>query len=108
LHQVVEWAGTEGKRWAFSHGNAGARYVEFSNETERLGELDWDAISATIWKDPIVKEHKQAEFLVSDSFPWELVERIGVIDRQMAEQVTGVLSNAARKPDIVTAASWYY
>jgi len=108
LHQVVEWAGTEGKRWAFSHGNAGARYAEFSSKLEQLGELDWDAISATIWKDPIVKEHKQAEFLVRDSFPWELVERIGVIDKQIAEQVANVLSDAAYNPDIVTAPSWYY
>jgi hypothetical protein len=75
---------------------------------EQLGELDWDAISATIWKDPIAKEHKQAEFLVGDSFPWELVERIGVIDKQTAEQVANVLSDAAHHPDIVTAPSWYY
>ena len=37
-----------------------------------------------------------------------MVERIGVIDKRIAEQVAGVLSDAAVKPDIVTAPSWYY
>jgi hypothetical protein len=108
LHQVVAWADPQGRRWAFSRGNAGARYTEFSNAVEQLGELDWNAISATDWRDPIVKEHKQAEFLVAESFPWELVERIGVIHRQVAEQVANVLSDAVHKPDILTAPSWYY
>ena len=45
---------------------------------------------------------------MGDSVPWELIERIGVIDEQIAERVAGVLSDAAHKPGIVTAPSWYY
>ena len=29
-----------------------------------------------------MRERKQAEFLVEEFFPWELVERIGVIDKR--------------------------
>jgi len=62
----------------------------------------------TDFRDPIVKEHKQAEFLVVESFPWNLVERIGVIDNQIAAKVTGFLSNATHQPPFVAARTWYY
>jgi hypothetical protein len=108
VRRVVEWADGVGQRWAFSHGNAGARYTEFSKDLAQLDELDWNAIGATDFRDPIVKEHKQAEFLVVESFPWNLVERIGVIDNQIAAKVTGLLSNATHQPPVVAARTWYY
>ena len=97
-----------GKRWAFSTGNAGARYTRFFGEVDELGLLDWKAIGQTDWRDPIVKERKQAEFLVEESCPWALVERIGVIDRKMAENVARVCSEARHRPEIVVAPNWYY
>ena len=108
VRRVVEWADGVGQRWAFSHGNAGARYTEFSRDLAQLDELDWNAIAATDFRDPIVKEHKQAEFLVAESFPWNLVDRIGVIDNQIAAKVTGFLSNATHQPPFVAARTWYY
>ena len=68
LHSVVRWANREGIRWAFSNSNAGARYAAFSNEVDRLSELDWDAIAATDWKAAMVRERKQAEFLLERFF----------------------------------------
>jgi hypothetical protein len=108
LHRVVAWAESEGRRWAFSNGNAGTRYTRFFNNLEELEALDWQAIAATVWKDPIVKEHKQAEFLVEESFPWELIERIGVFDKEIAERAASVLSEAALRPEVVVAGNWYY
>jgi len=108
LRRVVEWAESEGRRWAFSNGNAGTRYTSFFNDLGQLEGLDWDAIAATNWKDLMVREHKQAEFLVEGFFPWELVERIGVIDRKIAESVADVLSKAAHRPDVRVAGNWYY
>jgi ssDNA thymidine ADP-ribosyltransferase, DarT len=108
LHRVVAWAESEGRRWAFSNGNAGTRYTRFFNNLEELEALDWQAIATTVWKDPIVKEHKQAEFLVEESFPWELIERIGVFDKEIAERAASVLSEAALRPEVVVAGNWYY
>lgn len=108
LHTVVSWAESESRRWAFSNGNAGTRYTEFFNQLEQLNKLDWNAIAATIWKDPIVRERKQAEFLVETFFPWNLVERIGVIDNTMAESVGTILKDAAHRPEAVVAGNWYY
>jgi hypothetical protein len=108
LRRVVEWAESEGRRWAFSNGNAGARYTQFFNDLGEIEKLDWDAIAATNWKDLIVREHKQAEFLVEESFPWGLVERVGVIDEAIAESVANALRGAAYKPEVVVVQNWYY
>jgi hypothetical protein len=108
LYAAVEWAEANGRRWAFSGGNAGTKYTPFFNDLGKLDVLDWQAISATDWKDPFVKERKQAEFLAEGSFSWELVERIGVIDRDVAQRVAGVLREAKHKPAIVVARNWYY
>src|SRR5580658_6852245 len=66
LHAVVEWAEANGKRWSFSNGNAGTRYTPFFDDLGEVNVLDWTAIAATDWKDPFVKERKQAEFLVEE------------------------------------------
>jgi hypothetical protein len=108
LYTVVEWANSVERRWAFSNRNAGTRYARFFDNIDDLAALDWDAISETDWRDPFAKERKQAEFLVEDSFPWELVERIGVIDRQIAERVESVLGAVGHRPKIVVAPEWYY
>jgi hypothetical protein len=108
LRAVVEWADSVPRRWAFSDGNAGARYTPFFNDVDQLDFLDWKAINENNWQDPIVKERKQAEFLVAESFPWELVERIGVIDKETAEQVANAIRNADHRPRIVVAQDWYY
>src|ERR1017187_2833179 len=108
LRAVVKWADSVPRRWAFSNGNAGARYTPFFDDIEQLGGLDWEAINENDWRDPIVKERKQAEFLVEESFPWGLVERIGVIDENTADQAAAAIRNAGHKPQIVVVRNWYY
>jgi hypothetical protein len=108
LSTVVEWADSIKRRWAFSNGNAGTRYTRFFNNIDDLDALDWDAIGETNWRDLFVKERKQAEFLVEESFPWELIERIGVIDEKIAERVASILREAGHRPKIVVAPRWYY
>jgi hypothetical protein len=108
LHAAVEWAETNGRRRAFSNGNAGTRYTPFYDDLGDLNNLDWQAIAATDWRDPFVKERKQSEFLVETSFPWRLVERVGVFDNQTSGQVTAALVAAAHRPPVVVMRNWYY
>jgi hypothetical protein len=108
LHGSVQWADTNRKRWAFTNGNAGTRYTPFFNDLMRLNDLNWESIAATDWRDPIVKERKQAEFLVQQCFSWQLIERIGVIDNETSERVSAILADADHKPAIVVARNWYY
>jgi hypothetical protein len=92
LNTVVQWAEANNRQWAFSKSNAGAYYTKFSNRLDQLDEIDWAAVTALDFRDSMVKEGKQAEFLVFDDFPWHLVEQIGVIDQRMVEQVSPLVS----------------
>ena len=104
----MEWADRAGKRWSFSNGNAGTLYTQFFRNVADLVVLDWQAIAATNWKDPFVKERKQAEFLVEQSFPWQLIERIGVFDNETAQRVEASLGRADHRPTVLVTRNWYY
>lgn len=108
LRRVVDWAGNCGRRWAFSLSNAGAFYAEFRSQLEELDQLDWAAIAARDFRAEEVKEKKQAEFLVHGSFPWELVERIGVLSRDIQVEVAALLSEAAHRPAVEIQSDWYF
>ncbi len=106
LHQTVAWAQANSRRWAFTLSNAGAAYFEDRADLARLGEIDWDAVQARDWRGK--KEGKQAEFLVEQSFPWDLVSRIGVRSQQVYGQVRAALLAAAHKPRVEIRPDWYY
>ena len=108
LYQVVEWANDKGVRWAFSLSNAGAYYVEFRSDLRNLHELDWVAITATDFRDPDIKERKQAEFLVYGFFPFKLVERIGVYNETIRARVRRALAGSKHKPLVEIRRDWYY
>lgn len=108
LSTILKWANNEGRRWAFTNVNAGAHYAQFFNDPARLDELDWEAIAANIWRDPDIKEGKQAEFLIEEQFPWKLVELIGVVNAEVAKQVENVISEAGHRPEVVVRPDWYY
>lgn len=108
FHRVAQWAAANGRRWAFSLSNAGAVYTQFRARTNQLGEVDWDAIAATDFRPADVKEGKQAEFLVQESFPWHLVERIGVHSQGFAPRVASAIQGASHRPTIEVRRDWYY
>jgi hypothetical protein len=73
-----------------------------------LNVLDWEAIPQAAWRDPDVKEAKQSEFLVERSFPWELIERIGVLDHDVAREVSNAIARTAHRPRVEVVREWYY
>jgi hypothetical protein len=115
LHAVVQWATTQMRRWAFSLSNAGASYAQFRDSLTRLGDIDWDAIASNNFSNNsytpsgfLVKEGKQAEFLLQDHFPWHLVNRIGVASPAIATQAQAALVAAVHKPPISVQPTWYF
>ncbi len=108
LRRVVAWADQVGRRWAFSTRNAGAWYTDFYCALADLEQVAWQAVRASDFRDPAVKENKQAEFLVYDSFPWSLVERVGVVGRSIQARVTGLLQTAIHQPQVCVRRGWYY
>lgn len=108
LHETIEWAETEERRWAFSLSNAGAVYTEFRAQIGDLGEIDWDAVAATDFRPAKVKEGKQAEFLVHESVPWTLVRQIGACSAAVQRQAQRTLSGAGHQPPVTVLRSWYF
>jgi ssDNA thymidine ADP-ribosyltransferase, DarT len=108
LYRVIQWAEANDIRWAFSLSNAGAFYTEFCSTVDDLVQLDWTAIEATDFKAPEVKEGKQAEFLLYDLFPFDLVERIGVRSVSMRATVAAAIQHANHQPRIDVRPEWYF
>lgn len=108
LRHVVQWAHTSRQRWAFSLSNAGAYYSQFRGRLDQLDEINWEGIAATDFRPPDVKEAKQAEFLVEQSFPWQLIERIGVHSQAIAPRVASAMHGSAHRPRIEVQRAWYY
>ncbi|EKD88154.1 MAG: hypothetical protein ACD_35C00035G0004 [uncultured bacterium] len=106
LHETVRWADRNAKRWAFTLSNAGAYYFEDRCSLTNLHEIDWLAVGSRYWRD--CKEGKQAEFLVENSFPWHLIERIGLCSTTISRQTSLAIRLAAHKPRIEIQPNWYY
>ncbi len=107
MHGVIEWATIDGVRWAFTPRNAAAFYnVEYFASIEHLDKIDWAAVLATEWAG--VKEAKQAEFLVHERLPWELVSAIGVCTQATLDQASRALASATYRPSVTIRRDWYY
>ncbi len=108
LRATVAWAEEHRRLWAFSECNAGARYANFYADLVDLGRIDWVAVDATDFRDRSVKEGKQAEFLVHESFPWSLIEGIGVRNASTRERVREAFVGADYRPPVTIQPAWYY
>jgi hypothetical protein len=106
LQATVAWAGSAGQRWAFTLSNAGSYFFEDRRDLADLGEIDWNAVEARDWRN--CKDGKQAEFLVERSFPWELVDRIGVCSEQQYRAVVNALPVNGHRPRVEILRDWYY
>jgi hypothetical protein len=107
LHQVVQWAEANGRCWAFSLSNAGAVYAQFRARLDKLGDINWSAVAAVDFRPADIKEAKQAEFLVHQSFPWHLVERIDVHSQNIVPKVSNTMQGAVHRPRIEIRRDWY-
>jgi hypothetical protein len=108
LMASIQWAEKHNIRWAFSDRNAGERIANFYNDVNKFNRINWPAVAATDWRDTIIREGKQAEFLVYESFPWELVEKIGVHNNNIVQQ--NVIEKLTRENQSLVSVepSWYY
>jgi hypothetical protein len=108
LQRTIGWAAEARRHWAFSLSNAGAFYTQFRSDLDHLEEVNWPAVRSTDFRSADVKEGKQAEFLVHESFPWSLVERIGVLSQGVAQQVANAMRGKQHNPRVEIRREWYY
>ena len=110
LCSTAEAVRKAGLRWVFTEGHADMDYTDFFDDLKDLGKIDWDLMQARYWHDtnddPDRKRRRQAEFLVHEFFPWELISHIGVYDGSIAETVGEIIK--ARIPEVEVQRDWYY
>jgi len=113
LYASVAWANQQKqRRWAFTLSNAGSRFFEDRCDLAQLNKINWKAVQTNRWSGngiaSSLKEGKQAEFLMEHSFPWHLVERIGVYSRGVYQQVANALPAGGHRPQVEIKLEWYY
>lgn len=107
LMASIQWAEKHKVRWAFSDRNAGERIANFYNDVNKLNRVNWSAMAATDWRDIIIQEGKQAEFLMYESFPWELIEKIGIHNNAVGKSVIEKVGKS-QADMVMIEKSWYY
>ena len=107
LHQTVAWASWNTRRWAFTTSNAGSLYFDDYSDLSQLNKIDWDAVRANQWAGER-EDWKQAEFLIEQSFPWELVSRIGTNSRGTHRQALKLVQSSTHRPAVEIKPRWYY
>jgi hypothetical protein len=108
LYEAVAWAKTNGVRWSFTDRNARAAYASFHNDLTELDQINWEHVKATDWRDSVVKEGKQAEFLMHQAFAWRLIRSIGVANSGIKSQVEAICASQNPGPVVKVMNNWYY
>jgi len=112
LVSTAESIAAAGLDYCFTDGHAVEAFSAFFNDLKNLSEIDWNVINSWSWgnrdEDNDRKRRKQAEFLVYNFFPWDMVDTIGVIDASMQAQVQTIISSLPKKPIVTIHKDWYY
>jgi hypothetical protein len=114
IHLVssIENIEAEDLSFVFTDGHAVMTFTEFFDDLNYLGAIDWDVMDSRYWfdtnEDNDRTRRRQAEFLVRNFLPWELITEIGVIDYTIKAKTENILQNFTHKPSVIVQNNWYY
>lgn len=99
--------------FVFTDGHAVMVLSEFYENIQDLeSKIDWDIMKAVYWnnndRDNDRTRRRQAEFLVHQSCPWELIQEVGVKNHTVQLQVQQILQNFNLQIPIQVYSGWYY
>ena len=97
-----------GRPWFFTDRHADLAYARQFDSTMQLDQVDWPVMLLKYWSDSETKEKRQAEFLVYDWCPWKAIQTVGVMNVDIAAEVTEALTASDHRPEVTVRASWYY
>lgn len=109
--QLVEQAGIS---FVFSDGHGIAGFTQWFDSLRHLDKVDWAVVGQRYWRDSVndmdCMRRKQAEFLVYRFCPWQLINKIVVIDELHKAQVEQVLAgfSADVRRVVEIRRDWYY
>jgi hypothetical protein len=97
--------------YVFTDRHAKLGYAEHYNNLDQLSKLDWESIENERWGQQYgvaVKEKKQAEFLVFQTLPLNLVKGIVCHNQQVHQIINGMMSEAGVSLPVVCKPNFYY
>jgi hypothetical protein len=107
--QAIEAAGL---RFAFTDGHGTMALTDFFDDLEDLDRVDWAVMRSRYWNDTATDgdrcRRRQAEFLVHEGCPWELVQEIGVLNTTAQHSVEEMVEASAHQPPVRVRPEWYY
>jgi len=100
---------SENKQFVFSDGHPAMQYSKFFDRLIYLNNVDWKVMKSKYWNDfTDGRTRREAEFLVYEHLPWDLVTYIGVGNAAMEQSVNSILIAAIHKPKILIRPNWYH
>lgn len=97
--------------FVFTDGHAEMAVSGQYTDLTDLTKIDWELMKSIWWNDTIQypnrKLRRQAEFLIHQQCPWNLVSSIGVMDEQAAGLVEQALQGIPA-PNPTVHQDWYY
>jgi hypothetical protein len=114
LKSTAQAVSEAARGFVFSNGHGIAAFTGWYDDLTRLNEVDWGMVYQRYWADNINdmdrQRRKQAEFLIHQFCPWELIQEIGVLNTAAQARVTEILNNsgAGPHPPVNVRAGWYY
>lgn len=115
VHLVAdaEAVAAAGIAYAYTDGHAVMEISDFFDDLEHIAtRVDFNLMLARYWNDtdeqPDRARRRQAEFLVYGTYPWALVERIGVESAAVRDRVQAALEGATHQPPVDVRPEWYY
>ena len=114
LHLVskVELVTETNLPFTFTNGHAEMALTEFYDSLDDLDKIDWDLMKSNRWNDIETdmnrKWRRQAEFLVHNHFPIDLIAGIGVMSDRIKNEVEEILKASNIEIKVAVLPNWYY
>jgi hypothetical protein len=109
---TVETIVQVGLEFVFSDGHGIAAFTQWFDDLNDLVKVDWDMVYADYWADTVEdmdrQRRKQAEFLVHGFCPWDVVNRIAVLNNTVKERVDLILGQKNISMPVEVCRQWYY
>jgi len=98
--------------FVYTDGQALIAFSKFFDDESDFNKLDWEAIESTQWgrnqSDNDKMRRKMAEFLVKDYVPIGALIGIGVMNQQMEQTVTQIVTQAGANIPVKIKTNWYF
>jgi len=116
IHLVtsVEAIASGGFCYVYTDGHAIMNPSSFFNDLQSIdSNIDWSVMRSRYWNDtnddPDRKRRRQAEFLVHEFVPWDVIHQVGVYNQGIREQVLRTCSGkTGHLPEVSVEPGWYY